>query len=328
MTLLNIPDKFIAGSDDEKITYDFDLTIFTNDGEVKFSIDEITTSWMGMDDSFTKRIRFEDLNPCFLKRHLLKEIEIKNTLDMGAELLGGEKYAKAIRMFDEVLYYDLEYGEALLFKSKALFGQKHFVKSLRHYKKAVKADSGLKDVEYHKLLLRKSSEERDNFPKIKRNIYAGDEYFAKAEYSKALECYDNALANPTDFKNKIHSKLLNKKGTALVRLDRIDDAMKVFEESINVKPTDYAYYFLGYYASESNDYIKKDLKITKRQLLLKSGRLCDFSEFDLALNCLDEFLDNHYKVDKDYITALKLKADALSHIGGDAGEVESILKFL
>lgn len=315
MSLLNIPEDFIMLAEDNQISYNFNLTIFTKDDNVKFSVGEIETSWMGLKDSFINRIRFENLNPDFLEMHLLKEIEIRNALDEGRDFLSNERYAKAIEMFDGVLYYDSKYGEALFFKSKATFGQGHFVKSLRNYKKAIKADDSLKDVEYHKLLLRKSSEERGNFPKIKRSIYAGDEHFARGEFEKALESYDRALANPTDFKTKILSKLLNKKATALMRLDRIEEAIDVFEESISVKPNDYAHFYLGIcdYDSHSKAF-KRHLRITKKQLLMKAGKLSDVGEADLALECLYEFFENHYRVDEDYRTALNLKMDILNDL--------------
>lgn len=325
MTLLNIPDDFLTFEDDHKIMYDFGLTIFKKDDNVKFCVCESSTSWMGLEDNFINRIQFDRLNPCFLEKHLLKEIEIRNALDDGADFINDGKYSKAIEMLDEVLYYDNEYGEALLLKSKALFGQGHFVKSLRHYKRAVKADDRLRDVEYHKLLLAKFSEERDNFPKIKRNIYAGDEYFAKGEFGRALESYDKALANPTDFKNRILSKLLNKKGTALVKLDRIDEAVSVFRQSAGVKPNDYAYFYLGIYDyGLSSSTFKKHLRITKGQLLLKAKKLYECGEAGLALGCLDEFFDNHYRVDGDYKLALELKLDVLNRMGKDTGSAESL----
>lgn len=328
MSVLNIPDNFISNESDDEITYDFNLTIFTRDDSVRFAVGDITTSWMSIKDRFVRRIQFENLNSCFLQKHLLKEIEVKNALDKVAGLLEKEKYRKAIETLDDVLYYNPHYGEALLLKSKALFGQKHFVKSLRHYKKSVKVDNSLNDVEYHKLLLKKSSEERDAFPKIKRNIYAGDEYSAKGDFEKALKCYDNALADSTGFKEKILPKLLNKKGIALVRLKRIDEATDVFARSCEVCPTDCACYFLGLYSCGPNEYLKRSLKITKKQLLCKSKRLIEFGEFEMALDCLDEFLNNHYNVDGNYRMALNLKFDALKGLGKDTGEVESLLNAL
>lgn len=323
MNLLNIPENRVISKELDKIRYDFNLTIFTCENQVKFSSGDLATSWLGPDDRFIKRIRFENLNPCFLEMHVLKEIEIKNILNDAIAFLVNENYARAISLFDEVLYYDPEYGEALFFKSKTFFKQGHFVKSLRHYKRAIKADGSLKDVEYHKLLLKKSSEERDNFPKIKRNIYAGDEYFSKGDFEMALESYDKALSNPTSFKTKILSKLLNKKATALVKLDRISEAMEVFKKSLSVKPNDYANFYTGLYLDV--DYLKKDLKITKKQLLLKADRLYEAGDNTLALESLNIFFDNHFKIDSDYEYALNLKLDVLKRLNADFSEVVSLI---
>lgn len=326
MTLLDIPESRISSKEDGRILYDFNLTVFTNDNQLKFSVGDLSTSWMGPDDNFIKRISFSNLNHYFLQEHLLKEIEMKNILDDAKDLLGKDKYGKAISLFDEVLYYDPEYGEALFYKSKAIFGQGHFVKSLRHYKRAVRCDGSLKDVEYHKLLLKKSSEERDSFPKIKRNIYAGDEYFAKGDFVKALESYDRALENPTRFKTKILSKLLNKKATALVKLEMIEKAVEVFGQSVSVKPNDYAYFYLGLYSDIKC--LKKASDITKRQLLMKASKMHGAGENDLALDCLDEFLANHFKVDDDYRQALDLKLEVLEKLGRDTSEIESLIEKL
>lgn len=326
MTLLDIPDDLKTFEDEEKITYEFNLTIFTNGDRIRFAVGESATSWRGPDDRFLERIRFDRLNPCFLESHIAKEIEIRNALERGSKLLNDEKYSKAISEFDDVLYYDGEYGEALLLKSKAIFGQGHFVKSLRHYKRAVKADSSLKDVDYHRLLLKKSSEERDGFPKIKKMIYAGDEFFSRGEYEKALESYDRALANPSQFKNKILSKLLNKKASALVKLDRIDDAILVFKQSIKVKPNDYAIFHLGLHDYEGvSDAFRRHLSITKAQLLLKAQKLNSVGEYGLAMECLREFFENHYRVDSDYRFALVLKLEISKRLGRDTSGVESLL---
>ena len=328
MNPLDVPNNHISQAEENRITYDFNLTVLTNEDMVKFCIGDISTSWLSLEDNFISRIQFDNLNPYFLEKHLIKEIEIKNRLDKGIDFLNNQNYSKSIECFDEVLYYDPNHGEALFFKSKAVFGQGHFVKSLRNYKKAIRADASLKDVEYHKLLLKKSSEERDNFPKIKRNIYAGDEYFAKGEYMKALECYDKALLNPTNFKNKILSKLLNKKATTLIRLGRTDEAMDIFRKSVSVKKTDYACYYLGICDDSFNPYIEKAVNITKRQLLLKASRLNDFGRFDLALDCLNQYFDNHFAIDEDYKSALKLKFDVLKSLDMDTREVELILSDL
>ena len=211
MTFSNIPDELHYEKEADK---------------VRFTFNGLSTGWMSLDDPFIKRIDEDNLNSEFLGQHITKEIEIRNTLDEANSHLASEKYQKAIDDFDEVLYYDPDYAEALIGKSHALYGQKHFVKSLRHYKKAIKADESLEDRDYYRLLLEKSHEERDTFPKLKLNIYAGDEFFAKGEFEKAVESYDRALANPSRFKDKILSKLLNKKGSALLQLERYADAME------------------------------------------------------------------------------------------------------
>lgn len=326
MSLLKVPENRVISNESDKIRYNFNLTVHFNENNVKFCVGDLTTSWLSPDDRFIKRIQFENLNPYFLERHVIKEIEIKNILDDATALMGDGKYAGAVLLFDEVLYYDPEYGEALFFKSKALFKQGHFVKSLRHYRRAIKADDSLNDVEYHLMLLKKSSKERDNFPKIKRNIYAGDEYFSKGDFKMALECYDKALSNPTSFKTKILSKLLNKKATALVELGRISDAMEVFGESISVKPNDYAYFYLGVYADIGC--IRRALKITKKQLLIKACRLHEFGEDHLAMECLDDFLKNHFKVDNDYMQALNLKLEVLKGLDMDTSDVELVIASL
>lgn len=326
MTLLDIPQNRITSKDDGRISYDFNLTVFRDENQLKLAVGDLSTRWIDVDDGFIKRIQFENLNCCFLEKHLSKEIEMKNILDDGIDLLNHEKYAKAILLFDKILYYDSEYGEALFFKSKAIFQQGHYVKALRNYKWAIRADAGLKDVEYHKLLLKKSSEERDSFPKIKRNIYAGDEYFAKGDFKRALESYDKALVNPTNFKTKILSKLLNKKATALVKLGMFQEAVEVFRQSVSVKPNDYAYFYLGVY--DDIECIKKAVNITKRQLLVKARKLCEADESDLSLDCVNEFLDNHFRVDEDYRHALDLKRELLENLGRDAGEVEYLISKL
>lgn len=334
MTLLNIPDKHVLERSDDKITYDFDLTIFTSPDKVRFAAGGISTSWMNPDEGFIKRISFENLNPCFRKDHLVKEIEIKNTLDEAASLLNNGKYVKAIEKLDDAIYYDSNYGEAIFYKSKALFGQKHFVKSLRHYKKAVRIDHGLEDVDYHRLLLSKSSEERDAFPKIKQNIYAGDEYFAKGDYKKAVDCYTRALANPSRFKDKIHYKLLNKKAVALLKLDQFHNACECFSKSVDVSANDCAYFGLAVSLYRTNDdrcnqKIKQSLdnavEISQRQLLRKALILRDIGEIEDSLECIDELLAVHYRVDDDYLKALNLKLDVLKALDENVCEVEKII---
>ena len=108
MTLLNVPHEYKTYESDERISYDFNLTICKKEGKLRFIVGDVGTSWMSPDDDFIDRINFDKLNPCFRERHIAKEIGIKNTLDMGIGFLENEKYSKAIECLDEVLYYDLK----------------------------------------------------------------------------------------------------------------------------------------------------------------------------------------------------------------------------
>ena len=286
-----------------------DFTCECMGDNVRFQIGDISTNWISKDDSFTKRVDKSNLNKAFLKEHMLKEIEIKNLLDEGITL--------------EM------YGEALLNKSFSLFGQKHFVKSLRHYKKAIKADASLKDVEYHKLLLKKANEERDNFPKLKQNIYVGDEFFAKGEFSKALDSYNRALANPSKFKDKILSKLLNKKGKTLVKLNEYDEALRCFEESSD---NDYACFGRGYCEYKLGLKISSDFKgilhIDKKDMLAQTLILNELNYFDESLVICDYLMENHFKVDEFYLKILDAKKFALKSLGNDLTDINSIFDLI
>lgn len=306
-----------------------DFTCECMGDKVRFQIGDISTNWISKDDSFTKRVDKSNLNKAFLKEHMLKEIEIKNMLDEGITLLKAEKYQKAILKFDDVLFYDEMYGEALLNKSFSLFGQKHFVKSLRHYKKAIKADASLKDVEYHKLLLKKANEERDNFPKLKQNIYVGDEFFAKGEFLKALDSYNRALANPSKFKDKIFSKLLNKKGKTLVKLNEYDEALRCFEESSD---NDYACFGRGYCEYKLGLKISPDFKgilhIDKKDMLTQALILNELNYFDESLVICDYLMENHFKVDEFYLKILDAKKFVLKSLGNDLTDINLIFDLI
>lgn len=295
-----------------------ELSFEVRDNQVKFTIGDLSTNWMSRDDSFIKRIDKDNLNQKCIIKHLSKEIEIKNILDEGTRFLNLEKYSKAIESFDDVLFYDPEYGEALLNKSYALYGQKHFVKSFRHYKRAVKADSNLKNIEYHKLLLAKSNEERDHFPKLKLNIYAGDEYFSKGEYKKAVDSYNRALANPSKFKDKILSKLFNKKATALLKLNDFDGALSCFKESLKVENNDYAIYGKGFCEYELridvDDDFKTRLNITKRQMLCQVSILNELGYFGQSLEICEFLLKNHFKEDDYYFKLIKNREFAIDNL--------------
>lgn len=274
------------------------------DDEIKFEFRGASTDWMGQDDSFLKRIDESMINRDCFEKHLMKEFEIKNILDDGSVFLKSEKYKKAIECFDKVLFYDSGYGDALINKSHALFGQKHYVKALRYYRR-----SGISDVEYHKLLLEKSNEEREAFPKFKRYIYAGDEHFSKGDYENALKNYKKALGNPSKQKEKILFKLFNKIATTYLKLNDFENALKYFNESPNQLNNDYAWYGKGICEYElgldgAGDSLAKAVDITKEQLLEKGLILNELGLFGEALKTFDFLLENHFRQDEMYIKAL------------------------
>lgn len=298
------------------------------DGKVKVSLDNISTNWLDKNDSFLKRIDKDNLNKVFLNEHIKKEIEIKNTLDCGINLLKHEKYTKAILKFDEVLFYDDNYGVALINKSYALRAQKHFVKSLRYYKKAVNASSDLKDMEYYKMLIGEANRERDEFPKIKRNIYAGDEYFTKGEFTQAVKSYDRALENPSKFREKILTKLLNKKATALLKLNEYKKAYECFTQSVNCKSNDYAYFGCGVCQFnldlDLNDNFKKLLDIDKNQMLKQVIVLNELKYFNESLNISDYLMENTFKVDDYYIKLVNARINTMKNLGMDFSKLKDI----
>ena len=285
---------------------------------VKFSIERLSTNWMSLDDSFIKRVDKDNINLTCPVEHLKKEIQIKNTLDEGVSFLKSGKYPKAVELFDMVLFYDPEYGDALLYKSHALRGQKHFVKSLRYYKRAVKADDGLKDIEYHKTLMKEANDERSNFPKLKVNIYAGDEHFNKGEYEKAVESYNRALVNPSKFKDKIHSKLLNKKATAFMKMDDYENALDSFKESLEAEMNDYAVFGRGLCEfklnMDVNEKFKTRLDITKRQMLKQAIILNELGEYENSLKITDYLSKNHYRTDDFYKKLINARKSALDEV--------------
>lgn len=283
--------------------------------KIRFEIDDVSTNWVNNDDSFINRIDEDNLNPDCPEKHLKKEIEIKNRLDEGIVFFNEEKYPKAIGCFDDVIYYDSNYAEALFFKSRCLQAQGHFVKALRYYRKAINADGSFEDIGYHKTLQRQANEERSNFPKIKLNIYNGDEYFARADYNNALESYDRALSNPSKFKEKILFKLLNKKATALFRLNRFDESLDCFFKSLNSKRNDYAIYGIGccQYRMELEliDEFKRPLAITKEQSINQILILNDLGFFRQSLLISTGILENHFVLDELYFKLVECKIHAL-----------------
>lgn len=308
-----------------ELSDDFDnLAIFEKGDRVKIQFGDLKTNWIGRNDSFLERISPENLNEFFLKSHLQKEIEMKNVLDEGISFLDSKKYAKAIACFDEVLYYDSNYSEALASKSHALCGQGHFVKALRYFKRA-----DVEDDEYYRLLLAESSKERDGFPKIKRNIYAGDEAAFRRDFERAVGFYDRALEDSSRFKDRILFKLLNKKAFALVELGRIGEALASFDVSIRVHENDMAYFGHGYCRHELGldcvDSLSRARRIDKKFLLKKALILNEIDSFEDALECFDEFLANHFTLDDDFSIALQGKVAALDGLSLDSSHEREAL---
>lgn len=281
-----------------------ELNMEIHENMVRFSVEGTSTNWMASDDLFIKRIDEDNLNRDLLVEHLKKEIQMKNLLDEAISIFKTQKFAKAIEMLDEVLFYDPEYGEALLFKSYCLRGQGHFVKALRHYKRAVKSDEFLRDNEYHMAITRQANEERSNFPKLKLNIYAGDEHFARGEFEMAIESYDRALEDSSKFKQKILSKLLNKKATACIKLNDYGDACECFGKSLEVDGNDYAIFGKGVCEYELDLDIdsgfRRCLRISKRQMLQQALILNDMGYHEESSRIADYLRKNHFKNDDIY----------------------------
>ena len=296
--------------------------------KIRFELNGVSTGWMDTDDPFIERIDSDNINRTCPERHLMKEIEVKNLLDEGVSLLKSGEYKKAIESFDEVLFYDLEYGEALIGKSHALFGQRHYVKALRYYRR-----SGTKDTEYHRMLLEKSSEERDHFPKFRQYIYAGDEHFSIGDYENALKNYKKALANPSKQKEKILFKLYNKIASTCLKLNDFENGLKYFNESLNQLNNDYAWYGKGVCEYElgldgCGGSLANAVDIKKDQLLEKGLIQNELGLYDEAIKTFDCLLDNHFKEDEMYVSALNGKMLAMRKMGYDLTEINEVFDLL
>ena len=311
---------------------DFDgiIDIQRRGDRVRISLDDESTGWIACDDAFLKRIRPDEINPACPERHISHEIRIRNVLDDAMGLLDDEKYGKAIGRFDEVLFYDDEYVYALIGKSRALRCQGHFVKSLRYYRRAAKL--GFEDVEYYRTLLKQANGERDAFPKIKHNIYAGDEFFTQGKFQKAVESYDRALANPSGFRDKILFKLLNKKGCALMKLENFEEALECFTRSLEVKSNDRAHYGKGRCEFELElepaKEFRRPLKIGKKLLLDQALILYESGLFEESLTVCDVLFDNHFRADDFYFRMLEIRTQNLMELHMDLAEVRGIFEKL
>lgn len=308
------------------------LSIEQENEKVRLSINDVSTNWLSQNDLFLKRIESLQLNPVFLDEHLTLEIKVKNFIDSGIEFSRENKPSKAIEMFDRAIYYDEHYGLALINKSYALRQQKHFVKSLRHYKKAVRADESLKDNDYYKLLLKEANNERDHFPKIKLNIYIGDEYFTNEEYEKALNSYKKALKDQSKFKDKILFKLLNKTGTVYLKLNDYENALDCFTHSIDQFENDYAYFGCGICQYNLNldvsDKFKKSLNLSKKQQLKQIIILNKLGFFKDSLKICDELSENHFAVDDLYLKLINEKMHSMKQLNLDISALEKVLENL
>lgn len=284
-----------------------DLDIIENGEMVMFRYGDVKSGWIDKSDSFVQKITMDNLNPDRLCDHLAHELKIKNRLDEGVNLLRQGRFSGAVECFDDVIYYDSN-PEAVMYKSRALFGQKHFVKALRYYKRAVRGNANLKDDEYYRQLLDKSRAERDNFPKIKLSIYTGDEFFSKGDYENAVKSYDRALANPSRFKDKILFRLLNKKAASYVKLNEFENAKRCFEESWNVSDNDCACFGMGYcrymLGMDVTPCFRQHLEISKKHLLIKAEILAELGYEAESRKDYNEFLVNHFKNDDDYRKAI------------------------
>ncbi len=316
MTNINIPDEMSS------------LKVFKDADRVRLEIDGVSTGWISDNDTFLERIRPEKLNGCFLDEHLKCEIRIKNVLDEGIDFLANGKYGNAIRCFDEAIHFDSAYASALLLKSHALFAQRHYVKSLRYYKRAVSSDDNLKDDEHYNVLLNQSAAERENFPEVKRYIFTGDELFAEGDFENALASYDKAMKCANNLKGRILSRLYSKKATALMKLNEFEKAIECFTKSIDIKENDYAYFGKGCCEYEldrdGTESLLMASNITLDQMLEKGLILNETGHFDEAVECFDEILEIHYTVDDLYFCTINGMMYSLKAMDRDVSRYEMI----
>lgn len=289
------------------------------DGLLKVSVGDMSTDFLDASDGFFKRIEKPNVNGDCPVRHISHEIGIKNLLDEAAALLDEGEYGRSIEVLDEVIFYDGDYAEALMVKSHALYAQKHFVKALRHYERAVNISQDLADEKYHENLLEKSAEERAKFSMMKRNIYAGDECFADGEYQKALINYKKSLLIPSQAREKILFKLYNKIATTHYKLNEFEDALMYFNGSLNALNNDYAWYGKGLCEYEMKvsgacESLENAVRITKRQMLKKGKILSELGCRSQALETFEFILENHFKQDEIYEEALKGRKIAYEEI--------------
>ncbi len=306
-----------------------DISVIQKDGRVKLVFEDAGTDFIDSDDEFIERISIDKLNPDFLENHLRKEFEIKNKLDEAVR-------SSNIELFDEVLFYDPYYLSALVGKSRVLKSQGHYIKALRTYRKAIRHGLAA-DEDYLNDLQKLAIDERDSLPEVKRAIFNGDHAFKKGKYREAVGFYDMALESTDKFRDKVLPKLLNKKGKALLELERYQEALKCFDESSRIANDDSSYFLKGYalyklsfnaqdlkacetcleriYADNIRECFERSKRITKRQLLMKAQISAELGCFDDALSYYGEFLENHFVCDDDCLKALKGREECLENLG-------------
>ena len=301
------------------------IRVISKNNLYKLQFGPYSTDWLGRDDYFLKRIDINNLNRVFLKDHLIKEFDVKNKFDSAVVLFQNKSYSKAIKLLDEILFYDSQYLDALLYKSYSLYHQKHFIKALRYFKKAVTVDSALNNNDFHKKLIECVEIEKENLPLFKLNIYQGDECFSAKNFKKAIMYYDLTLEGGFKIPKKICHKLLNKKATALLKLNKYKEALEIFKNSdsdYNVFSSALCRYKLGL---SVGDEFKKPLKITKKQMLHQIMILNKVECFSEAISISNYLLKNHFKVDEFYFKLLKAKKYALEKTNKDLREIENII---
>ena len=133
-----------------------------------------------------------------------------------------------------------------------------------------------------------------------------------------MESYNRALANPSKFKDKILSKLLNKKATALLKSKDYDGALKCFMSSQEVGMNDYAVFGEGYceymLGRDVCEGFKTRLDITKRQMLIQITALNDLGYFRESLKISDYLFENHFKEDDLYLKLIRERKAALNNL--------------
>uniref|UniRef100_UPI00388E9080 tetratricopeptide repeat protein n=1 Tax=Methanobrevibacter sp. TaxID=66852 RepID=UPI00388E9080 len=142
------------------------------------------------------------------------------------------------------------------------------------------------------------------------------------EYEKALESYEKALLFPSKIKEKILFKLINKKATTYLKLNDFESALVCFNESLNALNNDYAWYGKGVCQYELNmegacESLGHAVKLTKGQLLDKGLVLNELGCYPQALETFEFLLQNHFRKDEIYITALNGREFAMRKLGMD-----------